>query len=206
MSNTSATTTGKNEFACWIQRSWQVPRKQSKHLFESVCGKRCYWAHNQERAARIDVPLVFLHTHRWTTKLKKIIYLLFLIPPYEVVVDRLKKNDYDIGHFVLIHDITAFLPGWRGSDNAEIVCDWCGSTFRTEQDRDEHIKKGCYTQNTHRFKLSKENEFFKSEACCPRNPIVIYADLKQKWNEKYKIWNLMMTGMRFTYHKQSNFT
>ena len=47
---------------------------------------------------------------------KKAIYLLFLFPPEDVIIDRLNKENYDIGHVVGIYDINKFLHGYR-SDN-----------------------------------------------------------------------------------------
>ena len=68
-----------------------------------------------------------------------------------------------------------FLRGFR-SDSKEIPCDCCFECFRTQKDLDEHINKGCYPKNTGKFQLSKENEFFHSENCCPINPFSLTAD------------------------------
>ena len=72
------------------------------------------------------------------------------------------------------------------------------SCFSTQKDLEEHIKKGCYPKNTGQFKLSKENEFFHSENCCPRNPFSLIADTETEmkryierldpdsdWNEEH---------------------
>ena len=42
---------------------------------------------------------------------KTVVYLLLLFPPQEVINARLKNNDYDIGHFIAIRDINAFMGG-----------------------------------------------------------------------------------------------
>jgi hypothetical protein len=62
---------------------------------------------------------------------RKVIYLLFLFPPENVVIDRLNKGIDDVGQIVGIYDINKFLRGYR-SDNAETICDCCGRTFRTQ--------------------------------------------------------------------------
>ena len=51
---------------------------------------------------------------------KKVVYILFLFPPEEVVADRLNNNNYDIGHIVPIINISKFLRGWR-TDNEENI-------------------------------------------------------------------------------------
>jgi hypothetical protein len=55
---------------------------------------------------------------------RKAIYLLFLFPPEDVVIDRLNKGNDDVGHIVGIYDIKQFLRGYR-SDSPEIICDCC---------------------------------------------------------------------------------
>ena len=108
-------------------------------------------------------------------KVKIVVYLLLLFPPQEVINARLKNNDYDIGHFIAITDINAFMRGWR-SDSPEFVCDCCGNTFRTEELRDKHINEGCYTRTTKQFELTKKDVFFNAHSKCPRNEFVQYMD------------------------------
>ena len=109
---------------------------------------------------------------------KKVVYMLFLFPSEEVIADRLNKNNYDVGHIVPIVDINKFLFGWRSDNNYEYICDCCGSTFRTEKLRDEHINKGCYVDKTGQYKLDNKNLFFNSHSCCPRNPFIGYSDIE----------------------------
>ena len=109
---------------------------------------------------------------------KKVVYMLFLFPSEEVIADRLNKNNYDVGHIVPIVDINKFLYGWRSDKNCEYICDCCGSTFRTEKLRDEHINKGCYVDKTGQYKLDNKNLFFNSHSCCPRNPFIGYSDIE----------------------------
>jgi hypothetical protein len=106
---------------------------------------------------------------------KKVIYLLLLFPAKEVIVKKLRKNDYDIGHFIPIVDVRKFLRGSR-SDSDEIICDCCGSLIRTEKARYEHINKGCYSTETQQLKLSEENEFFKTPQYCAKNTFVFVGD------------------------------
>ena len=51
---------------------------------------------------------------------KTVVYLLLLFPPQEVVNARLKNNDYDIGHFIAISDINAFMRDWRSDKNKNL--------------------------------------------------------------------------------------
>ena len=109
------------------------------------------------------------------TAAKKVVYLLLLFAPQEVVNARRKNNNYDIGHFIAIRDINEFMGNWR-SKNAEFVCDCCGNTFRTEELRDKHINEGCYTKTTKQFELTKKDVFFYAHSKCPRNEFVQYID------------------------------
>ena len=74
--------------------------------------------------------------------------------------------------------------------------------FRTEEARDNHINKGCYVRETGQFKLSNVNEYFDSQKCCPRNPFAIYGDTETEMRKRIEQWDLMMIGMKFTFHKQ----
>jgi hypothetical protein len=86
---------------------------------------------------------------------KNSIYVLFLFPSEEVIINRLNKENYDIGQVVAIYDINKFLRG--------------------------HINKGCYPRETNQFKLSKDNVFFNSHQYLARNDFTQYGVNNLRW-------------------------
>ena len=113
---------------------------------------------------------------------KKVVYLLFLFPPEEVINARLAKGNYDVGHVIAITDINKFLRGYR-TDNKEIICDCCGKTFRTQEALNKHINDGCYARETNQFRLSKYKVFFNAHPSMARSGFVQYADIESSMDK-----------------------
>ena len=120
-------------------------------------------------------PWYFPITNTRRNERKESRYMLYVLPEKEVLKQELKEETMilDISSLLLI--LKSFLEDFVLTTKKFLVIVVL-NCFRTQKDLDEHINKGCYPKNTGKFKLSKENEFFHSENCCPRNPFSLIAD------------------------------